>query len=156
MTNQQLEPPVAPYLVVSDGPAALEFYASAFGAEITSRRDAPDGKRILHASLMLNGGVVHLSDDFPDMGGGEPRDPLTLGESTVTIALTLDDPDALWTRAVEAGASVSIPLEDQFWGARYGVLLDPFGHRWSLSTPAAEVSEEERAEGAAKAMSSGE
>lgn len=153
MTNQQLEPPVAPYLVVSDGGAAIDFYARAFGAELLGRQDAPDGERVLHASLALNGGIVHLSDDFPDMGGAEPRDPLTLGESSVTIALTLDDPDALWTRAVEAGASVSIPLEDQFWGARYGVLVDPFGHRWSLSTPQREMSEEELTEGAARAMS---
>lgn len=154
MTNQRPEPPVAPYLVVSDGRGALDFYSRAFGAEVLGQRDAPDGERVLHATLALNGGIVHLSDDFPDMGGAKRRDPLTLGESSVTIALTLDDPDALWTRAVEAGASVSIPLDDQFWGARYGVLVDPFGHRWSLSTPRREMSDQELTEGAARAMSS--
>jgi PhnB protein len=149
MTNLLFEPPVAPYLVVNDGRAAIDFYTRAFGAELLTEQAAPDGKRVLHASLSLNGGVVHLSDDFPDMNDGHARDPHTLGDSPVTVALTLADTDALWEQDVEAGATVAIPLEDQFWGSRYGVLIDPFGHRWSIATPQAAVSDEQRARGAA-------
>lgn len=137
MTNEQMEPPVAPHLVVSDGRAAIEFYGRAFGAELFGEPTAPDGTRVLHASLALNGGIVHLSDDFPEMNEGQAREPHALGDTPVIVALTLADPDALWARAVEAGATVALPLEEQFWGSRYGILVDPFGHRWSLATPVA-------------------
>ena len=109
MTNEQMEPPVAPHLVVSDGRAAIEFYGRAFGAELVGEPTAPDdGTRVLHASLTLNGGMVHLSDDFPDINEGQAREPHALGDTPVTIALTLADPDALWARAVEAGADPGV------------------------------------------------
>ena len=93
-----------------------------------------DGKRVMHATLLLNGGVVMLADEFPEFSGGKPSNPAALGGTGVTIQLELKDADAAWKQAVEAGAQVVMPLADQFWGDRYGILADPFGHRWALFT----------------------
>lgn len=134
--------PVAPYLTVDDAKGAIDFYLRAFGARELGRQATPDG-RILHAALQLNGGLVMLCDDFPEMSEGRRSSPPALGGTAVAIHLTLPDVDATWKRAVEAGAKVVMPLADAFWGDRFGVLEDPFGHRWSLSTPQREVSEEE-------------
>ncbi len=127
-------PPVTPYLTVDDGRAALSFYERAFGATVVARQDTPDGKKIIHAALLFpNGGLVMLSDDFPEMSAVS-RSPKALGGTGVTIHLDLPDVDAAWERAVGAGAAVTLPLGDQFWGDRYGVITDPFGHSWSLAT----------------------
>jgi len=132
-----------PYLTVRDGDAAIEFYKRAFGATELSRAPAPDGKKLMHAAVEINGGIVMLSDDFPEFSGGQANTPEAFGGSPVTIHLQLDDVDPVWRRAVEAGATVSQPLEDQFWGDRYGQLTDPFGHRWSLATQISTPSDEE-------------
>lgn len=124
---------VVPYLTVDDGAAAIDFYEKAFGAECDARMPSEDG-RVMHASLRLNGGYVMLSDDIMD-GGGGTQAPRKAGATTVTVHLEVEDADAVYNRAVDAGAEVVMPLENQFWGARYGKLRDPFGHVWSVGGP---------------------
>lgn len=127
--------PVVPYLSLNDANAAIEFYKRAFSAQVADKHMAEDGKRVMHASLLINGGVVMLADEFPEFSGGRPpENPKALGGSGVTIHLDLKDADPLWNQAVAAGATVLMPLEDQFWGDRYGMLMDPFGHKWALLT----------------------
>jgi PhnB protein len=122
---------VIPYLTVKGGKAAVDFYTRAFGAVEQFRNTADDGERILHARLSINGGVIMLSDDFPEYRGGQAAPP----PAGVTLHLQVDDADAWWDRAVRAGAQVGMPLADQFWGDRYGQLKDPFGHSWSIGGP---------------------
>ncbi len=126
--------PVAPYLMISDANAAIEWYQQAFGAVEIGRMAAPDGKKLIHAAITINGGLVMMSDDFPEFNSGRAGTPEALGGSPVVIHLDLPDVDAVWNQAVDAGATITMPLEDQFWGDRYGQLTDPFGHRWSLAT----------------------
>jgi PhnB protein len=137
-----VEPAVMPHLVVGDAAAAIDFYVKAFGAEEVGRVPRPDGK-IVNAAVRLNGSTVMLNDDFPETCGGKSMTPLSLGGTPVTIHLVVADVDAKFQRAVDAGATVVVPLEDQFWGDRYGVVEDPFGHRWSLGQPVREVSPQE-------------
>lgn len=122
---------VYPYLSVTGGKAAIEFYIRAFGATERVRMLAEDGERIMHAQIVINGGLIMISDDFPEYRGGGAA-PAPAG---VTIHLEVDDADAWWTRAVEAGASIVMPIGDQFWGDRFGQLKDPFGHAWSIGAP---------------------
>lgn len=126
-------PPLAPYIVVADAKAAIDFYVRALGAKELVRQTTPDGKKVVHAALQINGGMLMLSDDFPELTGVS-RTPQALGGSPVTIHLDLKDVDAVFEAAVAAGATVTMPLADQFWGDRYGKLRDPFGHEWSLAT----------------------
>ena len=99
----------------------------------------PDGK-LIHAALDINGSMVMLNDDFPEMTGGKSMTPKPLGGTPVTIHMQFaDDVDARFQRALDAGATVIAPLEDQFWGDRYGVVRDPFGHQWSLAQTVREV-----------------
>ena len=109
----------------------MEFYKRAFGARELARNAAPDGK-LIHGSLQIGTTAVMLSDLFP---GADTASPRSLGTSTVTMHINSTDVDRLWARALTAGAKVSMPLENQFWGARYGKLVDPFGHHWSVSQP---------------------
>ena len=128
-------PPLTPHLTIAGAAAAIDFYGKAFGARLITRQDTPEGK-VLHAMLALpSGGVFMLCDDFPEMG--KSRSPKTLGGSPVTLHLELPDVDAVWKQAVAAGAEVTMPLAEQFWGARYGALRDPFGHSWSIGAPVA-------------------
>ena len=136
---------LAPHLVVGDGAAAIDFYVKAFGAEELGRVPGPDGK-LVHAALTINGSTVMLNDDFPEMSGGRSMTPKALGGTPVTIHLTVTDVDNKFQRALDAGASVVHPLEDAFWGDRYGVVADPFGHHWSMGQPVREVSMEEIAD----------
>lgn len=122
---------VYPYLTVKGGNAALDFYSRAFGAQVEYRAYGEDGARIMHARFRVNGGALLLSDDFPEFHGGKESPP----PHGVTIHLEVDDADEWWKRAVDAGATVVMPLEDQFWGDRYGQLRDPFGHTWSIGSP---------------------
>lgn len=146
-------PPVTPYLVVEGAAAAIDFYKAAFGMEEVFRLAAPDG-RVVHASLMVNGGAVMLSEDFPEWCGGRSRNPKALGATPVAVHLHVPDVDAAWERAVAAGCTVLMPLADQFWGDRYGKLADPFGHEWSLATTVRQPSREEMEE-TVKAMFAG-
>ncbi len=137
-----VQPAVSPMLTVSDGAAAIDFYVKAFDAEELGRVPGPDG-RLFHAALRINGAMVMLNDDFPEMNDDKAVTPEALGGSPVTIHLTVTDVDAKFQKAVDAGATVVMPLDDMFWGDRYGELRDPFGHMWSLGQPIREVSQEE-------------
>ena len=137
-----VEPALVPHLVVDDATAAIDFYVRAFGAVELGRVPGPDG-RLVHAALRINGFTVMLNDDFPEMCGGKSMTPTALGGTPVTIHLTVTDVETKFAQAVEAGATVVADLQDQFWGDRYGVVADPFGHRWSLGQPVREVSMDE-------------
>ena len=141
-----IQPSVSPMLTVGDGAAAIDFYVKAFDAEELGRVPGPDGKKLYHAALRINGSLVMLNDDFPEMSDGKSLTPTALGGSPVSIHLTVTDVDAKFQKAVDAGATVLMPLEDAFWGDRYGELVDPFGHRWSMGQPVREVSDAEIAE----------
>jgi PhnB protein len=141
----EVKPAVSPHLVVDDAAAAIDFYVKAFGAEELGRVPGPGGK-LIHAALNINGFTVMLNDDFPEMSGGKSMTPKALGGTPVTIHLTVADVDTKFQRAVDAGATVVHPLEDAFWGDRYGAVEDPFGHHWSMGQPMREVSPEEIAE----------
>jgi PhnB protein len=138
----EVQPAVVPHLVVDDAAAAIDFYVKAFDAVELGRIPGPDGK-LIHAALNINGFTVMLNDDFPEMSGGKSMTPTSLGGTPVTIHLTVTDVDTKFQKALDAGATVIAPLEDQFWGDRYGVVRDPFGHQWSLGQPVREVSMEE-------------
>jgi uncharacterized glyoxalase superfamily protein PhnB len=123
--------PLAPDLVVRDAPSAIDFYRTAFGAVEVLRLAGSRGE-IMHAALDVNGARVMLVDECVEMGLVGPQ---TLGGSPLTINLGVDDADAWAERAVAAGATVVMPVSEQFWGDRYGVVRDPFGHQWALVTP---------------------
>lgn len=134
--TEPLRQPVTPHLSVAQGVAALEFYKRAFGAREMSRLMSDDGKRLMHAALDVNGGVFMLSDDFPEYAAeGDARPPAVVGGTPVAIHLVVDDVDAAFRRAVDAGATKLMEPMDMFWGDRYGKLRDPFGHVWSLGAP---------------------
>jgi PhnB protein len=139
-----------PHLVVSNGAEALEFYKQALGAEELARMPAPDG-RIMHAELRLGDHLVYLCDDFPEMCGGKSRNPTALGGSPVNIHRYVEDCDAEVTRAAAAGAAITMPPTDMFWGDRYAMVTDPYGHNWSFATRIKDMTNEEIAQAAAQA-----
>lgn len=146
-------PPLTPYLTVSDAAAALEFYKNAFGAEQDGEAHfMPGTQKIIHARLLINGSLIMLADDMGPSMGRPAADPLALGGSPIVLALTLDDVQSFWDRAVAGGMQVTMPLADMFWGDRYGQGTDPFGHRWSFSQPMKQMSDAEMQEAADKAM----
>jgi uncharacterized glyoxalase superfamily protein PhnB len=122
--------PLMPHLVCAGAVKAIAFYKKAFGAEEMMRLPGKDG-RLVHGAVEINGACVMLVDEFPEMGA---KAPTTLRGTPVTIHLMVDDVDAVTKRAVRAGAKVVMPVADMFWGDRYGVIEDPFGHRWSIAT----------------------
>ncbi len=130
---------IVPYLIVSGGPAAIDFYERALGATVTLRIDQPDG-RVGHAELDVDGAQFSMADEFPEI---DVVGPATLGGTSVTIELTVADVDAVVARAIDAGATVVREVADQFHGSRSGQVLDPFGHRWTVTTPGEEMSAEE-------------
>jgi PhnB protein len=138
----EVQPSLSPHLTVDGAAAAIDFYVNAFNAVELGRVPGPNGK-LMHAAVQINGATVLLNDDFPEMSGGKSNTPIALGGTPVTIHLTVTDVDARFQQAIDAGAAVVMPLADQFWGDRYGVLRDPFGHHWSLGQPVREVSPEE-------------
>ncbi len=150
-------PMLAPHLVCDDAAAAIDFYKAAFGAQEMMRLPAPDG-RLLHGAVMINGSMVMLAGEFcmsdDEAAQRGARSPKSLGGTPVTIHLNVPDVDAAVARAVAAGASVVMPVADQFWGDRYGVVEDPFGHHWSIATPlrAEPMSEAELREAAQAVM----
>ncbi len=126
---------VTAYLSVAGGQAALAFYEAAFGGRVTYRQMAPDGKRILHARVAINGGLIMLSDDFPEYNGGLSQAPPAGGLSGMVLHMTVTDCDAVFNEAVAAGALPTMPPADMFWGDRYARVRDPFGHTWSIGAP---------------------
>jgi PhnB protein len=138
-------PNVTPYLCVDGATAAIEFYGKVFGATERMRMPAPEGK-IRHSELQIGDSLVMLSDEFPEMG---VRGPKSVGATSVTLSVYVEDVDALFDKAVEAGAKVVRPIEDQFYGDRSSVFEDPFGHRWSVATHIEDVPPDEMAKRAA-------
>jgi PhnB protein len=130
---------VTPHLVCAGAADAIEFYKKAFGATEGGRLPGPDGK-LMHAMIRIGGSAVMLADEMPEWGSLGPK---ALKGSPVTIHLYVEDADAFVARAVKAGAKVTMPVADMFWGDRYGKLEDPFGHHWSVGTHVRDVTEKE-------------
>jgi PhnB protein len=139
---------VTPYLAVEDAAEAIEYYKKAFGAKERVRMHTPDGK-IGHAELEIGDSLVMLADPFPQ---ASTRPPKELGGTTVSVFLYVEDVDAVVKQAVDAGATVTMEVADQFWGDRFGSITDPFGHSWSVATHVEDVPPEEMAERAKEAM----
>ena len=143
---------LTPHLVVKDASNAIEFYNKAFGAREIRRAPAPDGKSLLQAELQNGDSRLMLVDVFPEM---DCRGPKSIGGTPVTIHMFVEDVDAAFSKAVAAGAEVKMPLDDMFWGDRYGVLTDPFGHSWSLATHKEDLTPEEIAKRVQEAFGAG-
>jgi len=138
---------VTPYLIVDGAARAIEFYKQAFGASETFRMEAPGG-RVGHAEIRIGDSHVMLADEHPEMGA---RGPQSFGGSPVSLVLYVEDVDATVNRAVEAGAKLTRPVANQFYGDRTGGVEDPFGHAWYVATHVEDVSEEEMKKRAAAA-----
>jgi PhnB protein len=139
---------VTPYLTVDDAAKAIEYYKQVFGAKERVRMDAPDGK-VGHAELEIGDSLVMLSDAFPQSSMKPPKE---LGGTSAGVFLYVEDVDAVVKKAVDAGATVTMEVADQFWGDRFGSVQDPFGHVWSVATHVEDVPPEEMAERAKAAM----
>jgi PhnB protein len=137
-----------PYLTLDDAAGAIDFYKKAFGAKERMRMEAPGGK-IGHAELQIGDSIVMLADAFPQSSTQPPRE---LGGTTAGVFLYVDDVDAVAQKAVDAGATITMEVADQFWGDRFGSLQDPFGHSWSIATHVEDVPPDEMAERAKQAM----
>jgi uncharacterized glyoxalase superfamily protein PhnB len=121
---------LTPHVFVRDADAATQFYAQAFGATELLRNTLPDG-RLLLVELALGAGRLLISEETPSLGALAPP---SVGGSPVMLMLEIDDVDTAAATAIAAGAQIEMPVQEMFWGERYGVLRDPFGHRWALST----------------------
>ena len=137
--NDNTTTTVIPHLCCRNAAEAVEFYQKALGAESLNVFKSPDG-RVMHACLNLNGVTFYLVDEMPEHG---MLSPLGLNGSPVSIYLRVPDCDALYARAVAAGCTVKTPLQDMFWGDRYGLVLDPYGHKWEIASAKRDVSNEE-------------
>ncbi len=142
-------PQVIPYLSVDGASSAIEFYCTVFDAKERMRMPAPDGK-VGHAELEIGDSVVMLADVFPEMGGQSPK---SIGGTPVSVMVYVEDVDAVFDRAINAGATSESPVENQFYGDRVGQFVDPFGHKWFVATHVEDVPPEEMAKRAAAAMS---
>ena len=130
---------LSPYLICREASKAIDFYKKAFGAIELSRFPGPDGK-IMNAQLRIGDSVFMLMDENLEWGA---KSPLSLNGTPITVQVYNDDADKMFGQAVAAGATVEMPLEDAFWGDRYGVVVDPFGHKWSVATRIKDLSPEE-------------
>ena len=122
---------LTPHLIVSDAKQATEFYKKAFGAEIRGMAHGPDGK-VIHAEMKIGDSIVMFNDEFPAYGVVSPT--TTKASTCVTTHMYVEDADKVYNSALAAGATVVMPLQDQFWGDRYGTVADPYGHHWSIAT----------------------
>lgn len=141
---------ITPHLVCAGAADAIDFYKKAFGAEEEMRLAGANGK-LMHAAVRVGNARFMLVDELPEWGSSSP---ITLGGSPVTIHLYVADVDAFVERAVKAGAILRMPVEDMFWGDRYGIIEDPFGHKWSVATHKRDMSEREIKEAMKKFMPS--
>ena len=132
-----------PHVIVNDGVAALKFYREVFGASEGDTMMAPDGKRVLHGEIVLDGHKLFVSDEFSEAEGGSCKLPEKLGGTAGRVTVQVDDADALVERAVSRGATVLMPVADMFWGARYGKIRDPYGHEWGINQQLVEQSKEQ-------------
>ena len=138
---------VTPHLVCAGAAEAIDFYKKAFGATEVARLPGPDGK-LMHGAVRIEGSVVMLVDENPQWGAFGPK---ALKGSPVTIHVYVTDVDAFVARAVKAGAKAIMPIDDMFWGDRYGIIEDPFGHHWSVATHVRDVKPEDLSEAMRKA-----
>jgi len=132
-----------PELIVRNAPAALDFYKGVFGAEEAHRMIKPGSEKIMHGELTLDGHKFFVCDEFSASEGGTCKSPETLGGTGVRITLLVDDANRVVERAMAAGARVSMPVQDMFWGGRYGKIVDPFGHEWGINQQVKEQSHAE-------------
>lgn len=130
---------VTPYIIVRDAAAAIDFYKRAFGATELLRLPMPDGK-VAHAEIKIGDSAIMLADECPERGASSPQ---TIGGTPMTLMIYVEDVDAVYDRAVRAGAVVLRPVRDQFYGDRSGCLTDPFGHQWTVATHKEDVSQQE-------------
>ena len=140
---------LTPHIVVKGAAKAMDFYKKAFGAEELGRHAMPDGS-IMHALMRIGDSMLMLNDEFPQMGA---KGPATIGGTPVTLHIYVQDVDKSWQQAVAAGATVTMPLADQFWGDRYGIVTDPFGHHWSIATHKVDLTPDQMMAAAKTAMS---
>ncbi len=145
---------VTPYLAIAGAADALEFYKRAFGARELTRQAMPDGK-LMHASMKIGDSVIMMADEFP---GSNLRAPANVGTTTFMLHIYTKDVDKLWTQALSAGAKVAMPLDNMFWGERYGQVVDTFGHLWTLAMriPMSAAEKEEKQRAAMAALAAGE
>lgn len=139
---------LTPHLICKDAAMAIDFYKAAFGATELMRMPGPDG-RLMHAALLIGDSRLMLHDEMPEWGG---LGPLARGGASVTIHVSVPNVDEVFARAIKAGGSVKMPVADMFWGDRYGVLTDPFGHSWSVATRVRDMTPEEMAAAGREAM----
>jgi PhnB protein len=130
---------ISAHIVVKGAERAVDYYREAFGAEELERLPVPDG-RLMSVRLRIGGSVLHLADEFPEMGVLAPP---SVGGTPVVLALAVDDADAVFARAIAAGGTVRQPVADTFWGERHGQLEDPFGHRWNVDQHIRDVPHDE-------------
>jgi PhnB protein len=140
------------HLACSPCAEAIEFCKKAFGAEEIHRMPAPDGKRIMHAAIRLGKNILFLNDDFPEYCGGKESTPIALKGTPVTLHQYVENCDAAIKRAADAGATVRMPATDMFWGDRYGIVVDPFGHQWSFGTRLRDMTATEMAAASSEAF----
>ena len=140
---------ITPHLTVKDAAQAIDFYQKAFGAKEITRITCPENNQIMHAEIQIGDSRIMLSDEFPDWGCVGPAH---YGGSGVTVHIYVEDADSLFKQAVGAGTEVTMPINDTFWGDRYGKVKDPFGHEWSIATHKEDVPPDQLMERAKKAM----
>lgn len=121
---------LTPHIVVTDGAAAIKFYKKAFGAQELGRHLTPDGKTVMHGQMKIGNSMLMLGGEFPP----NCLSPKSRGGTSVFLHIYTEDADAAFDRAVKAGCTVKMPVSDMFWGDRYGVVEDPYGHQWSIAT----------------------
>lgn len=137
--NSQANTTLIPHLVCRNGSEAIEFYQKALGAEALGVFKSPDG-RVMNAALQVGGAMFYVVDEMPEHGALGPR---ALGGTAVSIYMKVPDCDAVYSRAMAAGCTVKTPLQDMFWGDRYSLVEDPYGHRWEIATQIRDVSKDE-------------
>ena len=142
---------LTPTITVANAKKAIEFYQKAFGAKEISRAEGPGGK-LMHAEIEIGDSILMLSDSFPEMGG--PPAPANDAPIPASIHLYVENADAVWERALAAGATVTMPLADMFWGDRYGKVRDPFGHSWAIATHKEDLTPEQVKQRQMEAMQS--
>jgi PhnB protein len=130
---------ITPHIVVGDAARAADWYRAVFGADERGRLEVPGGK-LMQVELWFGDSAVMLADEFPEMG---VLSPLSVGGTATVLHFATDDVDAVWQRAIDGGAEVRQPLQDAFWGERYGQITDPFGHRWGIAQRLRDVPRDE-------------
>ena len=140
---------LTPSITVREAARAVEFYKQAFGAVERGVMKGPDGK-VMHAELRIGDSILMLADEFPQFGSLSPQ---TIGGTGTGLHIYVEDVDAAFDRAIGAGAVIEMPVADMFWGDRFGKLVDPFGHKWSIATHTRDLSREEIEEAQEEFMS---